>query len=319
MRIIFSGSSDYSAKHLEKLISFKNECLVVGVLTGFDKPVGRGKKVIFNPVKKIAKINNISLLQLVDIKNRKVEEWIKEKKADCLIVVSSGILFSQSILDIFPLGCFNFHASLLPRWRGPSPIQHSILFGDKETGITVIKMNSGIDTGDIFYKILVPISFFDTTKSLSKKLLEKSLIALHTVVDFLISGKNIKLEIQDNKFATYSKKLRKIDGLIDWNLSAAIIDRCIKAFNPWPSSYFFSSGKLVKIWKCLIIDKICSSINPGVVLDLDEDGIYVSTGYKVLKILKIQLMNRRKVLVKDFLKFKKKIFFLNKRIDHILN
>lgn len=302
MRIIFAGSSEYSDKHLEVLINLKNKCKIVGILTKDDKICGRGKKLVVNSVKKRAILFNIPFLQLDNLKEIEINKWIKSRKASCMIVVSFGFFFKESTLNIFSVGCFNFHNSLLPRWRGPSPIQYAIMFGDKKTGVSVIKMDSKIDTGDIVCKIKIKVNFDDTAETLSEKLLKKSLKILKKIFFSNVLHNRISFEKQNDRFATYTSKLKKIDGLINWNLSSIEINRRIKAFNPWPTSYFFLKSNLVKVWKSDSFLFNNKSVLPGTIVSVNKMSLDISTRNGILKIFEIQLMNRRKVLIKDFLK-----------------
>ncbi|MGP1930635.1 MAG: methionyl-tRNA formyltransferase [Arsenophonus sp. ET-YP4-MAG3] len=313
LRIIFAGTNDFSEQHLAVLLNKKDKYKVVGVLIQPDKPVGRGKKIILSPVKILAKKARIPILQPITLKTKENQDWIKNHHADVMIVVSYGLILPEVVLNILPMGCLNVHCSLLPRWRGAAPIQRSILASDKKTGITIIQMDVNIDTGDILYKISCSIELKDTTETLYKKLLRLGPIALIHTLDLLTSGQ-IKPEKQNDKFAIYAKKLNKDEALIDWTLSAEEIERCIRAFNPWPSSYFVFSNQLIKV---LYADVIYHKINsyPGTILNVNKTGIKVATGKNILNILKIQPAGKKIMLINDFLNSRKELFFPGRVIN----
>ncbi|AMA65042.1 Methionyl-tRNA formyltransferase [Candidatus Arsenophonus lipoptenae] len=313
IKIIFAGTPDFAAQHLKFLLNVKNKYQIVGVLTKSDKPYGRGKKIISNPVKILAKKANIPILQPITMITDDIQNWIKNKKADIMIVVAYGLIIPENILNIFPMGSLNVHGSLLPRWRGAAPIQRSILAGDKEIGITIIKMDTGIDTGDILHQINCPIEIKDTSEILQQKLLKLGPNALLYTLDLLISGK-AKQKKQNHNFATYAKKVTKNEALINWALSAKQIERCIRAFNPWPISYFIKNGKLIKIWDAEVINHEINLL-PGIILSSDKTGIKVSTGKGILNILKIQEANKRILSVCDFINNNHKYFTVGKQIS----
>lgn len=307
MRIIFAGSCEYSSKHLDFLLSLKDQCEVVGVLTKFDKLFGRSKKKNLNLVKILSKKFRIPLIELENFKNNRDISWIKNKKADMMIVVSFGLFFPNFIINIFPLGCFNFHASLLPRWRGPSPIQYCILFGDKKTGVTLIKLNNKLDAGDIVDQISIPVENDDNTITLLKKLLLISVDMLRNFILLCFNKKMLVLKKQSNKFITYSKKFIKRDGLINWNFTAIEIQRHINALCIWPGSYFYLKDKLIKIKKSKVVFKRNNYL-PGTILLVSNNGIEIQTKDNVLVILKLQIQDKIEMSIKDFLNSNRKIF-----------
>ncbi|MER1719940.1 methionyl-tRNA formyltransferase, partial [Proteus terrae] len=250
LRIIFAGTPDFAARHLAALLSTQHR--VVGVLTPPDKPAGRGKKLTISPVKALALTHNIPVYQPVSLKPEENHEWIVAQQADIMIVVAYGMILPKAVLEIPRLGCLNVHGSLLPKWRGAAPIQRSLWAGDKETGVTIMQMDVGLDTGDMLYKASCPITSEDTSASLYEKLAELGPKALTTTLDLITSGK-IKAEKQDDNLANYAQKLSKEEAKIDWSLSAEQIERCIRAFNPWPMSFFMLDEQPVKVWKAQAI------------------------------------------------------------------
>lgn len=197
------------------------------------------------------------------------------------------------------MGCLNVHGSLLPHWRGAAPIQRSIWAGDKETGITIMQMDIGLDTGDMLYKVSCPIELKDTSATLYQKLAKLGPIALLHTLDLLTSGQ-AKPEEQNDTFANYAEKLSKDEALIDWTLSAEEIERCIRAFNPWPVSYFIVADQPIKVWYAEVIDHEIDA-SPGTILSADKTGIKVATAKGILNILKIQPAGKKIMLASDFL------------------
>ncbi|RLR54086.1 methionyl-tRNA formyltransferase, partial [Pseudomonas aeruginosa] len=205
-------------------------------------------------MKELALENDIPVYQPASLKPEESHEWIKDLQADIMIVVAYGMILPKAVLDIPRLGCLNVHGSLLPRWRGAAPIQRSLWAGDKETGVTIMQMDIGLDTGDMLYKASCPITNEDTSASLYEKLAELGPKALINTLD-LITTDQISPEKQDNHLANYAEKLSKEEAKIDWSLSAEQIERCIRAFNPWPISYFTLDEQSIKVWKAHVIAK----------------------------------------------------------------
>ncbi|CAL1329113.1 methionyl-tRNA formyltransferase [Candidatus Providencia siddallii] len=307
LKIIFAGTTDFAAKHLLTLI--KNNYQIVGVITTCDKPSGRGKKIKKNPVKILSEKYFISFSQPINFKNIEIHQWIKYKKVDLLIVVAYGLILPQSILDIPKLGCINVHASLLPRWRGPAPIQYSIHSGDDKTGITIIKMDVGIDTGDILYKSIIPIKKNDTSATLCDKLSKIGSISLIKVIKLILNNK-CNYEKQNNNFASYTKKILKKEAKINWNESAIQIERYVRAFNPWPISYFLLEKQLIKVWKVEVISESYSKI-PGTIVSVDKKGIYIATGNNTLNLIQLQLPGKKSVDIRNIINYYKKFFIPN--------
>ncbi|MGP1923827.1 MAG: methionyl-tRNA formyltransferase [Arsenophonus sp. NEOnobi-MAG3] len=299
LRIIFAGTPDFAAQHLGALLNIKDKYQIVGILTQPDKPAGRGQKLTSSPVKMLAEEKNIPVFQSTSLKTAESQCWIKNQHADVMVVVAYGLILPENVLNMLPMGCINVHASLLPRWRGASPIQRSILAGDKETGITIMQMDNCLDTGDILYKVSCPIELKDTSVTLYQKLAKLSPIALlHTL--YLLTSGQAKPKKQNNIFANYSKKLSKDEALIDWRLSAEQIERCIRAFNPWPISYFIVADQPIKVWYAEVIYRDIEA-SPGTILSADKRGIKVATAKGILNILKIQPACKKIMLASDFL------------------
>ncbi|ANZ22807.1 methionyl-tRNA formyltransferase [Buchnera aphidicola (Diuraphis noxia)] len=298
LKIIFAGTSDFSAEHLKMLINSSQS--IIAVITKPDLPSGRGQKIIFSPVKKIAINNKIPLLQPKNLNDKSFQKKLSTLNLDIMIVVSYGKIIPQEILNIFPNGCINVHPSLLPRWRGSSPIQSSILHGDKKTGISIIKMNEKIDSGNILHVIECNISPKDTTQTLSIKLMKIGIQALSEVLKKI--SKNIIFERQqDEKNAILSKKIYKTDGLLNWNLEAIKLERLIRAFNPWPICYFFLNNQTIKVWEANVINILNSNSKIGEIISCNKNGIQINTFNNVLNIKKLQFPGKKIMHIKNIL------------------
>ncbi|MBA12566.1 MAG: methionyl-tRNA formyltransferase [SAR202 cluster bacterium] len=297
MKIVFMGTPDYSASILENLISSDND--VVGVLTKPDKPHGRNKKILSTPVKQIALDHNIPLFQPRTFKNNEpLINSLIQLDAEIGIVVAYGLILPNSVLTSFPLGCLNIHPSLLPKYRGPSPIATSILNGDKTTGITIIKLNSGIDSGPILNQKEVSIIENENCGALTTRLFNISSDLIINVIKDL-EAKTIISQKQSEQDATYTEKLTKSDGLIDWNLSAIQIFNMIRAYHPWPGAYTYLNNKKIKIIESQILSNDhLEGITPGKVL-VDKQ-VLIGTGEGILNIIKVQPEGKSIMNATDF-------------------
>jgi methionyl-tRNA formyltransferase len=303
LSIIFAGTPEFSASHLDALIQSEHQ--VLGVLTQPDRPKGRGRKLIPSPVKKLAELQNIPLFQPGSLFSEDTQSIIRGFGADIMVVVAYGIIIPERILKIPKLGCINVHGSLLPRWRGAAPIQRSILSGDTETGITVIQMDPGIDTGNILYQISCPISSEDSSAILYDRLAQLGQYALLETLSKLASS-SITPRKQDNISTSYAKKLSKEEARIDWSLSAVHLKQCIKAFNPWPISYFNKSLEKVKVWDASTLPHTLRQ--PGEILWIDKSGIHVATGKGVLNLQNLQFPGRKAIKISSMLNSKPNYF-----------
>ena len=311
LRIIFAGTPDFAARHLAALLSTQHR--VVGVLTPPDKPAGRGNKLTFSPVKELALTNDIPVYQPASLKPTENHEWIQAQQADIMIVVAYGMILPKAVLDIPRLGCLNVHGSLLPKWRGAAPIQRSLWAGDKETGVTIMQMDVGLDTGDMLYKAACPITSEDTSASLYEKLADLGPKALISTLDLITSG-HLKAEKQDDNLANYAQKLSKEEARIDWTLSAEQIERCVRAFNPWPMSFFMLDDQPIKVWKAQVTADITNKA-PGTLLKADKTGIYIATGKGTLNIITLQPSGKKPMASADFLNSKRDWFTPGKVIE----
>ncbi|HHR6046570.1 TPA: methionyl-tRNA formyltransferase [Providencia alcalifaciens] len=311
LRIIFAGTPDFAAKHLAALLETKHQ--VVGVLTRHDKPAGRGKKLTPSPVKILAEEHGIPVFQPTTLREPDNQQWIKNQNADLMIVVAYGLILPQAVLDIPRLGCLNVHGSLLPRWRGAAPIQRSIWAGDQETGVTIMQMDAGLDTGDMLYKATCPITSEDTSATLYDKLAITGPKALIHTVDLLSSGQ-CSPEKQDDSLANYAEKLSKDEARIDWQQSAVQIERCIRAFNPWPMSYFIVQEQLIKVWQAEVIAQGHNQ-RPGMIISADKKGISVATGDGILNITQLQPPGKKAMSAQDILNSRREWFTPEQLLD----
>lgn len=296
IKFIFIGTSEFAAIILEYLI--KNQWTPSLTITQPDKKIGRKQVLSFSPVKIIANKYNIKLLQPSEIK--KSLSIIKNIAPDIIIVASYGQILPKEILEIPKYGCINAHASLLPLYRGSSPIQESILKGDKKTGITIIKMDNKIDHGPILNSIKIPIDKNDTFKTLMKKLSNKAGQLIIKTIPKYINGQ-IKPRAQDEKRKSYTKIIDKKNGKISWNKKAEEIIHQVAAYNPWPGTYTFWQNKIIKIIEADIYSNNFN-LEPGRVFKTEKNQIAVATKEKALLIKKIQLEGKKVTLSQEFLK-----------------
>lgn len=297
LRIVFAGTPDFAARHLAALLSSEHQ--VIAVYTQPDRPAGRGKKLTASPVKNIALENNIPVYQPENFKSDEAKQQLKELNADIMIVVAYGLLLPKAVLDTPKLGCINVHGSILPRWRGAAPIQRSIWAGDKETGVTIMQMDIGLDTGDMLSVETTPIEPKDTSASMYEKLAALGPNALLNCLSGITAGTISPIK-QDDEQANYAQKLSKQEALIDWSADAEFIERCIRAFNPWPMSYFQIADNNVKVWQARVSND--STDKPaGTIVKTDKTGIYVATGKGILALETLQIPGKKALPVQDIL------------------
>ena len=297
MRIVFMGTPDFSVNALENIVKAGHE--VVGVITQPDKPKGRGGKMQYTPVKEKALELGLDVYQPQRVKEPEFIEKLKEMNPDAIVVIAFGQILPKAILDMPKYGCINVHASLLPKYRGAAPIQWSVIDGEKETGVTTMYMNEGLDTGDIIDKVVVPIDKKETGGSLFDKLaIEGGKLILKTLIE-LENGTAVRTPQDDSK-SNYAGMINKQLGKIDFNKSANEIERLIRGLNPWPSAYTKMDGKTLKIWDADVDDSENDSA-PGTITEVGKDFIRVATGKGSLKILELQLEGKKRMKTRDFL------------------
>ena len=297
LNIIFAGTPDFSVPPLKALIESDHN--VIAVYTQPDRPAGRGRKLTASPVKQVASEQGIPVYQPKNFKAEEDLAQLEGLKADLMVVVAYGLILPQRVLDAPRLGCINIHASLLPRWRGAAPIQRAVLAGDEESGITIMQMEAGLDTGPMLLKLNTPIGVQETGGSLHDRLSEMGAEALMQALPGIAEG-SIQPKIQDDALANYASKLDKAEAVIDWRRSAAELDRQIRAFNPWPVAQTLWGDKVVRIWQSTVTD-LQSDAAPGSVIAASKQGLDVATGDGVLRVLSLQMPGKRAMSVADFL------------------
>ena len=297
MKIVFMGTPDFAVGALESLVEAGHD--VVAVVTQPDKPKGRGKEMQQTPVKACAVKHNIEVFQPVKIKTPEAVEVLKGYGADLFVVAAFGQILSKEILDMPKYGCVNIHASLLPKYRGAAPIQWAILDGEKETGVTIMQMNEGLDTGDMLTKVVVPIEDTDTGESLFDKLAEAGAKLLIETIPQIEAG-TLKPEPQDDSLSTYAKMIKKEMGLIDWKKEACVLERLVRGMNSWPSAYTHFQGKTLKVWETEV-ETYETEATPGSVVEVTKNSIKVQTGKDLLVLKQIQLEGKKRMDVAAFL------------------
>lgn len=289
LRIVFAGTPEFAASSLAALIEHNYN--VVGVYTQPDRPSGRGQKLTLSPVKQLALEHQLPVFQPLNFKSEEAVLKLERLNADLMIVAAYGLLLPQSVLDLPTLGCLNVHASLLPRWRGAAPIHRALLAGDCETGITIMQMALGLDTGDMLYKKTTPILPNDTAGSLHDRLASLGADALIECLPLLEKGQLVA-EAQNNDDSNYAAKLLKEEGRLDWSQSADSLARQVRGLNPWPVAYCLVNDKPLRIWNAeSIVETVESS--PGTLIRIEKDALIIATGNGSLKLLNIQLPGKR--------------------------
>ena len=297
MRIIFAGTPDFAAESLKALLHSGHD--ICAVYTQPDRPAGRGRKLTPSPVKQVALEHQIPVEQPLNFKDEASLRQLASYQADLMIVVAYGLLLPQAVLDTPRLGCINVHASLLPRWRGAAPIQRAILAGDKETGVGIMKMEAGLDTGPVLLEARCAIEASDNAQSLHDKLAE---LGAATLLESLVDiEQGLQHAVpQDDSQMTYAAKLQKQEAVIDWQQSAVQILRQINAFNPWPVTQTLWRDDTLRIWQAELGNEQ-NDAAPGTVTAVSKQGIDVATGSGKLRITQLQVPGKRAMQVQDFL------------------
>jgi methionyl-tRNA formyltransferase len=296
MRIVFIGTGEIGVPTLQALLKSEHE--IVGVVTQPDKPVGRDQSIEPPPIKKaLSGTKMMSVLQPPRIKDQEAIEVIRALKPDVIVVMAYGQILPRGVLEIPKIACLNLHASLLPRWRGAAPIQAAIASGDRKTGITVMYMDEGLDTGDVLLQRMIDILPSDTGGSLHNRLAMSAPEPLLKSLELLANGRAPRTP-QNNRFATHAPKLKREDGKIDWSASADAIERKIRAFNPWPGAFIKSDGRNLKIFSAVVV---AADGSPGEILRRDKE-LVIATGEGALSLREVQLEGKRRMTADEFLR-----------------
>lgn len=307
LRIVFAGTPEFAAISLQALLDNQqqNNYELVGVYTQPDRPSGRGHKLVASPVKQLALDHNIPIFQPINFKADEDKEQLVELNADIMIVAAYGIILPKAVLETPKLGCLNVHGSILPRWRGAAPIHRALIAGDETTGITIMQMDVGLDTGDMLLKAYCDIKPTDTSASLHDHLAK---LGGEALVDALEKLKKSELipEKQDDSLSNYAVKLTKQEGNILWEDTAELIERKIRGLSPWPSAFTQSSEGVMKIHAAELANVESDTSSPGDIVVVSKEGIIVSTGAGTLRITEVQFAGGKRMKVQDALNGKHK-------------
>ena len=299
IRIVYMGTPDFAVEPLEAIIKAGYE--VAAVVTQPDKQKGRGKEVKMTPVKVCALRHGIPVFQPVKIKEPEAVAELEKYQADLFVVAAFGQLLSEEILNMPEYGCINIHASLLPAYRGAAPIQWAVLNGEKESGVTIMQMDKGLDTGDMLLKRSVELSPKETGDSLHDKLMHLGAELIVEALPKLEKGELVP-EKQKDELSSYAKKLTKAMGQIDWSKDAVSLERWIRGLNSWPSAYTFFDGKTLKIWEAQVTEENgAQKAEPGQVVSVSRESFTVACGQGELQILSLQLEGKKRVSTREFL------------------
>lgn len=310
LKIIFAGTPDFAARHLQALIDSEHQ--VIGVYSQPDRPAGRGKKLMPSPVKMLAVEHEIPVYQPASLRNEEAQAELAALDADIMVVVAYGLILPQVVLDTPRLGCINVHGSILPRWRGAAPIQRALWAGDTHTGVTIMQMDIGLDTGDMLLKTELAIEESDTSATLYEKLAAQGPDALLEALTGLANG-TLAAEKQDETLANYAEKLSKEEARLDWNKPAVQLWREIRAFNPWPFSHFEHQGQTIKVWQSEVIE-IEATAPAGTVISYDKQGLEIATAQGHLRILSLQLPGKKALTIQELLNGRADLFTLGEQL-----
>lgn len=311
MRIVFAGTPDFAATALKALLDAGYN--LVGVYSQPDRPAGRGRKLMPSPVKQVALDAGIPVFQPVSLKPEDAQQELASLKPDVMIVAAYGLILPKAVLDIPTHGCLNIHASLLPRWRGAAPIQRAIAAGDPETGITIMQMDEGLDTGDMLLKTSTPIHADDTGGSLHDRLAD---MGGKAIVEALVQLANSELapEPQNDADANYAHKLSKEEGHIDWSRSAIEIERLIRAFNPWPGTFTDLGEQRIRLHQASALDQSSDKL-PGTVISREREGVEVACGTGTLKVTSVQLPGSKAQSITDLINGGKQVLLPGQELN----
>ena len=306
MKIIFAGTPDFAASHLAALLD-QGKHSIVAVYTQPDRPSGRGKKLKPGPVKQLAEQHGLPVMQPLSLKSPEDQQQLQAFDADLMVVVAYGLILPQIVLDTPRLGCINVHASLLPRWRGAAPIHRALEAGDDKTGVTIMQMEAGLDTGPMLLKAECDINIEDTGSSLHDKLAGIGCEALLEVLDGLASN-CLVADVQDDALSCYAPKISKEEARLDWSCSAAELDLKIRAFNAFPVAFTTLGDDRLRIWVAELEASHNHQSNAGTILKCDSRGIWVACGQGALVLTEIQLPGKKRLPVQAVLNSQAQLF-----------
>lgn len=299
LKVLFAGTPEFAATSLAALLDSEHE--VLAVYTQPDRPAGRGRKLTASPVKALALAHDLPVLQPVSLRDEAAQQQLSAWGADVMVVVAYGLILPEPVLAAPRLGCINVHASLLPRWRGAAPIQRAILAGDAKTGVTIMQMDKGLDTGDMLHTVSCAIEASDTAENLHDRLAVLGSTALLDALASIAEGK-AQPQSQDDAQANYAEKLQKAEAQIDWQQSALQISRAVRAFNPWPVVFTRFEEKNLRIW---LADALPESAETeaagGTVVAESREGIDVATGEGLLRVRQLQMPGGKALSAEQFL------------------
>lgn len=299
MKVVYMGTPEIAATILRGLLEQKLD--VIAVVTQPDKPKGRGNKFQFSEVKNVALEYNLPVYQPIKAREEAFIEQLKALEPDMIIVAAFGQILPKAILDIPPLGCINVHASLLPKYRGSAPIQHVVIDGEAVTGVTIMKMDAGIDTGDMILKHEIMLDQKETYGSLQVKLAQVGLNALLEALPLIEAG-TARYEKQDDDLSSYTKQLTKEMGKLDFNQEAKVLERLIRGLNPWPSAYTNLGDKTLKIWSADLVELEDSKEENGAIVEIDKHSFTIKTSQGGLRVTELQLEGKKRMMTGDFLR-----------------
>lgn len=297
LSIVFAGTPEFSVPALEALAASAHR--VVAVYTQPDRPAGRGQQLAMSAVKQCALRHSLPVEQPPTLRDPEAVERLAALRPDVMVVVAYGLILPANVLAIPRLGCVNIHASLLPRWRGAAPIHRALLAGDEVTGVTIMQMDAGLDTGPMLIERATPIESTDTSGTLHDRLAQMGADALREALEGISNG-TLTPRAQPAEGATYAAKIRKEEARIDWTRTAIEIDRQVRAFNPWPVAETRWNGQQLRIWQATAIDEACNAA-PGRIIGGGADGIRVATGAGILNMKRVQLAGRKAVSAAEYL------------------
>ena len=299
-KIVYMGTPDFAVPALSALV--REGYTVTGVVTQPDKPKGRSKQMVPSPVKEEAGKHGLPVWQPARVRNPEFIQFLTEQKPDVIIVAAFGQIIPKAVLDLPPYGCINIHGSLLPKYRGASPIQRAVLDGEKESGVSIMRMDEGIDTGDIISRRAVPLSEDETGGSLFDKLSVLGADLLLDTLPLVLSGKAVYEKQPEESPTPYASMLKKESGHLDFTNEASVLERQVRGLSPWPGAYTSLDGKTFKIWKSAVRPAVEGSGTPGTVLNTGPEGILVKCGTGALLLQEVQIEGKKRMAADAFLR-----------------